>query len=243
MVSAGDILWGRDVREFTPARHVFTGIIGGSPCQDFSKARRSPPTGQGVELVKEFQRVVHQATPEWFLLENVPAVPNVTVPAYIVQRLNLNASECGVAQNRLRCFQFGSRDGAGLVIPRCDTPENVAPCVMASEGKRSVRRSWPDFCELQGLPRDFNLPGLSQAMRYKLVGNGVPVPMARVVATAIVRRHVTRDLKVCVCDCGRPVQPGQTQATAACRKRMQRKRDTAAVTQPGTVTPGMSLTI
>jgi len=274
VVSAGDILWGRDVREFTPARHSFTGVIGGSPCQDFSKARRSPPTGEGLKLVKEFSRVVHQATPEWFLLENVPGVPDCDVPGYFVQRLNLNASECGVAQNRLRCFQFGSRDGAGLVIARCDTPETVAPCVMASEGKRGVRRTWPDFCELQGLPRDFTLPGLSQAMRYKLVGNGVPVLMARVVATAIVRRHVTQHLSVCVCDCGRPVCGGQTMATAACRKRMQRRResceanppkaedvsdarrqknttsqspkvqpecDAAAVTQPGIVTPPMSL--
>jgi DNA (cytosine-5)-methyltransferase 1 len=242
-VSAGDILWGRDLRDFDTSSHIFQGVIAGTPCQDFSKARRTPPTGYGLEMIKQFVRVVRQAAPEWFLLENVPGVPNVTVPGYIVQRLNLNASECGVAQNRLRCFQFGSRDGAGLVIARCDTPENVASCVMASDGKRSTRRTWPDFCALQGLPRDFTLPGLSQAMRYKLVGNGVPVPMARVVATAIVKRHVTQHFSVCVCDCGLPVQPGQSQATAACRKRMQRKRDAAVVTQPGIVTLAMSLTI
>ncbi len=242
MVSAGDILWGRDVREFTPARHIFTGVIGGSPCQDFSKARRSPPTGQGVQLVKEFARVVEQSAPEWFLLENVPGGPDCDVPGYFVQRLNLNASECGVAQNRLRCFQFGSRDGVGLVIARSDKPETVGPCVMASEGKRGARRTWPDFCALQGLPRDFTLPGLSQAMRYKLVGNGVPVAMAKTVAMAIVRRHDTRDLKVCVCDCGRPLKNNETMATPACRKRMQRKRDAEIVTKPGTVTPAMSLT-
>ena len=240
VVSAGDILWGRDVRDFAPASHIFAGVIGGSPCQDFSKARRSPPTGEGVKLLAQFARVVTQAAPDWFLLENVPAVPSVTVPGYKVQRLNLNASECGVKQNRLRCFQFGSRDGAGLVIPRCVTPDEVEPCAMATEGKRGSRRSWADFCELQGLPRDFTLPGLSQAMRYKLVGNGVPVPMARVLATAINRRRVTRDVRVCVCDCGRPVEPGQTQATAACRKRMQRARDAAAVTETGPVTPAMS---
>lgn len=69
-VSAGDILWGRDVRDFQPASHIFKGVIGGSPCQDFSKARRCPPTGEGVELVGEFVRVVTKAQPEWFLLEN-----------------------------------------------------------------------------------------------------------------------------------------------------------------------------
>lgn len=241
VVGPGDILWGRDVRDFTPARHAFEGVIGGPPCQDFSKARRAPPTGVGVAMLKEFTRVVTVAEPEWFLCENVPGVPDLVIPGYKIQRLNLNASECGLPQNRLRCFQFGSRDGAGLVIPRCDTPARVEPCALATEGKRSVRRTFADFCELQGLPRHFDLSGLSQALRYRLVGNGVPVPMARVVATAIQRRHDTRHVRVCICDCGRPVQPGQTQATAACRKRMQRRRDAAGVSGPGTVTPAMSL--
>ena len=55
-------------------------------------------------------------------------------------------------------------------------------------------------------------------------------------------RHDTRGVRVCACDCGRPVQPGQTRATAACRKRLQRKRDAAAVivTGPGTDTPAMT---
>ena len=241
VVSAGDIIWGRDLRDFKPARHKFTGILGGSPCQDFSKARRCEPTGEGVEMVEQFARCVTEAEPEWFLLENVPAVPSIVVDGYKVQRLNLNASECGCEQNRLRCFQFGSRDGAGLVIARSDTPDEVQPCAMATEGKRSHRRTWGDFCELQGLPRDFALPDLSNRLRYKLVGNGVPVPMARVLATAIQRRHVTRMVPVCACDCGRPVKPGQTQATPACRKRMQRKRDAAGVTNPGPVTMELSL--
>ena len=85
-VSAGDILWGRDVRDFTPARHIFTGIIGGSPCQDFSKARRCDPTGQGIELIAQYARVVTQAQPEWFLMENVPGVPDITVDGWFASR-------------------------------------------------------------------------------------------------------------------------------------------------------------
>jgi DNA (cytosine-5)-methyltransferase 1 len=84
VVSAGDILWGRDVRGFSPARHKFAGIIGGSPCQDFSKARRCPPTGEGLELVGQFARCVAEAQPDWFLLENVPAVPDIIVDGYKV---------------------------------------------------------------------------------------------------------------------------------------------------------------
>jgi DNA (cytosine-5)-methyltransferase 1 len=157
----------------------------------------------------------------------------------------LNASECGVPQNRLRCFQFGNRTGKPLVIHRGNQESRVSHCCLATEGKRrsDQRRDFSTFCELQGLPKDFALPGLSQAMRYKLVGNGVPVPMARVVAAAIVSWSVTTDdwKRVCVCGCGRPVHRGQSQATAACRKRMQRARHIVGVSSPGIVTEGPSL--
>lgn len=235
VVRGPDIIWGQDVRSFVPARHVFKGIIGGSPCQDFSKARRSEPTGEGLELLLEFCRVVDESDPEWFLLENVAQVPSLTAVShrlarYKVQRFNLNARECGSRQNRLRCFQFGSRDGSPLVIARAvTTPGQSQRCCLATEGKRnsSERRTFADFCELQGLPRDFDMPGLSREAKYRAVGNGVPVPMARVVARAIRARAVTRWTRLCVCECGQPVRDGQTMATAACRKRMQRRRDSA----------------
>lgn len=245
VVSAGDILWGHDVRDFWPARHVFKGLIGGSPCQGFSRGRIGAVPGDATELysremVKEFERVVAHAGPDWFLLENVPQVPDVSIEGYTVQRLNLNASELGIGQNRLRCFQFGSRDGIGIVIPRGQSASGVSRCCMASEAGKPGARSWQDFCELQGLPRSFDLPGLSIALKYRLVGNGVPVQMARVVAISIKHRAVTADWRVCVCGCGRPVGDRQTMATAACRKRMQRRRDAAGVTHPGCVTPGLS---
>lgn len=252
VVSAGDILLGRDVRSFRPARHIFSGIIGGPPCQDFSKARRCPPTGEGLEMIQAFLSIVHAGQPLWFLMENVPQVPDIkAIPFggyfddWTIQRFNLNACECGLRQNRLRSFQFGSRDGSRLVIRRQVTAEgHTERCCIASEGRRANRRTFADFCELQGLPRDFLADSdLSQTIKYQLVGNGVPVPMARVIAGAIRDRAVTRwDQQLCVCDCGRPVKPGQTLATAACRKRMQRRRerDAAGVTEPGPVTSGVS---
>ena len=97
---------------------------------------------------------------------------------------------------------------------------------------------WPDFCELNGLPRDFDLPGWSIAAKYRAVGNGVPIPMARAVAIAILTRGDTGGRQMCVCECGRTVIGKATHATPACRKRMERRRrDTAAVTRPGLVTP------
>lgn len=238
VVRGPDLLWGGNIESFSTSSGIFTGIIGGSPCQDFSRARRTAPTGQGVHLLEQFARVVTEAGPDWWILENVPQVPDVNVEGYHIQRFNLSARECGLRQNRLRRFQFGSRDGAPLVIHRCDTVRGASQrCCMATEFSKAKRRSFADFCEAQGLPRDFDLPGLSLAAKYLAVGNGVPIPMARVVAIAVLRRRVTPGCRLCVCECGRPVSGQATHATAGCRKRMERRRrDFAGVSGPGRVT-------
>lgn len=227
---------GGDVREFSPPAGAFAGVIGGSPCQDFSKLRRTAPSGEGLELLAQFVRVVHEAAPDWFLLENVPGVPDVELQGYSVQRFNLRASECGGRQRRNRCFQFGSRDGTVLV---CDRKVTVAtePAAIASEYARTGRRGFADFCELQGLPRDFDLPGLSRSAKYKAVGNGVPVYMARVIARAVKNRISSQAVGLCVCGCGRPVSGRAVSATAACRKRLERsRRDRPGCAIPGLVT-------
>jgi DNA (cytosine-5)-methyltransferase 1 len=224
------------VGDFTPARHKFEGVIGGTPCQDFSGARRCAPTGAGDAALKQFARCVTQAAPKWFLLENVLRVPDLIVPGYKIQRFNLNANECGSRQSRPRCFQFGSVSGQALVIRRMSRQPGASHCCLATEANKPGRRTFADFCELQGLPRDFDLPGLSVAMKYRLVGNGVQVDMARVVATAIRDRAVTRKARLCVCECGREVFFQRTMATAACRKRMQRAREESRLIHAGSVT-------
>lgn len=241
VVRGPDTLLGQDVREYRPARHTFEGIIGGPPCQKFSTINRNRDVEQGMELVGEFIRCVVEAQPVWFVMENVPGVPDIEVPGYRVQRFNLNALECGLKQNRIRVFQFGSRDRSVLVIHRSKSADVEShPACLASEAYRDDARSWEDFCELQGLPRDFTLPGWSKGAKYRAVGNGVPIPMARVIARAIHFRKVTGTVRLCICECGREVPAGRTMATAACRKRMQRRRDAAGVTGPGVVTPAQS---
>lgn len=233
-----DILWGGKIEAFDPPAGIFEGVIGGSPCQDFSRARRSPPTGEGLRLIDEFLRCVMQAAPEWFMLENVPGVPSVNMIAYRMQRLNVRDTECGGRQRRLRTFQFGSRDGSKLLLRRADTTAGHAvACCMASEGEKSDRRDFADFCELQGLPRYFKLPGLSVKARYRAVGNGVSMFMGRVLAIAVEGRQVTHAESLCVCNCGRPVAGRSRHATAACRKRMEReRRDRAAIRSDRAVT-------
>ena len=88
------------------------------------------------------------------------------------------------------------------------------------------RRSWADFCELQGLPRDFNLPEFTLSGKYRAVGNGVHIDVARTLAKAIQEAYIRKtNTKLCICNCGRPVTGKQRMATPACRKRMQKKRD------------------
>jgi DNA (cytosine-5)-methyltransferase 1 len=231
VVSSGDILYGHDIRDKRFPSGRFDGVIGGSPCQDFSKARRTPPTGYGLEMLGEFKRVVIETLPKWFLLENVPTVPNIEIEGYHIQRFDLNARECGSVQNRLRHFQFGSIEGLVLNVKRDSALSRGVPCVTASEGKRQDRRSWGEFCELQGLPKTFDLPSFTQSAKYQAVGNGVNIEVAKRVASAIRElssvnegRHVT-DVRLCGCGCGRILEGKQKTANDACRKRLQKKRE------------------
>ena len=242
VVRGPDPIFGGDVRDFHVPRGAGEGFIGGPPCQDFSTLLRTEPTGAGVEMLFHYARLVTEGRPRWFLLENVPGVPDVAVPGYRVQRFNLRASECGARQHRLRTFQFGSRSGRPLDIERTAPLQDAERACLASEGRRVGRRGWADFCALMGLPRDFDLPSFTLTAKYEAVGNGVPIPMARVIARAVKRWQVTRRrVRVCVCGCGREVPSTRTLATVGCRKIMQRRRDAAGVTGPGPVTAGASL--
>jgi DNA (cytosine-5)-methyltransferase 1 len=225
VVRGPDIISGQDIRNFHPPMNKFDGVIGGSPCQDFSKARRKPPTGYGLEMLYEFIRVVTEAQPHWFLLENVPSIPDIHIENYSIQRLDMNALECGLQQNRLRHFQYGSKYGYVISpIRKRINRDNIQRTCLASEGNNNSRRNWQDFCVLQGLEPTFDLPGISIRNKYRAVGNGVPVPMAEQLAEAI-KNPIDHVNGLCGCGCGRLIAGRQTYATAACRKRIQRKRE------------------
>lgn len=229
VVRGPDLIFGQDVRGFHVPAGKFEGVIGGPPCQDFSGARRCAPTGDGDEMLNEFARVVTEAAPDWWLLENVSRVPDVAIAGYTVQRIQISAREAGVAQLRWRCFQFGHRDAAPLLIHRAVTAATVTePACLAVEGSRKERRDWAAFCELQGLPPDFELPGWSRAAKYRAVGNGVPLPLARMIARAIRDRAAVDKpgivTRVCICGCARAVTGKWQTATATCRKRLERRR-------------------
>ncbi len=51
VVSAGDIIYGQDIREFKGIVGRFDGIIGGSPCQDFSYLKRNRGRNKRMHLL------------------------------------------------------------------------------------------------------------------------------------------------------------------------------------------------
>src|SRR5690349_20467441 len=83
VVRGPDVVWGGDVRRFHPPPGRFDGVIGGPPCQAFSplanivKAKGQTPK---PNLIPEFERVILEADPRWFVMENVPAAPEPYVP-------------------------------------------------------------------------------------------------------------------------------------------------------------------
>lgn len=231
VVRAAEIDLGFDVRRLSLPSGKFDGLIAGTPCQDFSLANRTKRTyeGNGKAMLEEFCRLVTEAEPGWFVLENVPSVPDIAIEGYTIQRFDLNANECGLKQNRLRHFQFGSIDGLSLILFRSSVTDAAEPCLTVAEGQKDKgRRTFRRFCELQGLSPDFDLPYFRLSQKYKVIGQAVPVPMARIVAIAV-REALAGYLppprhRPCICNCGRLVTGKAKAALPACRKRIERRK-------------------
>ena len=72
-----DIIHYGDVRECKPSENEYDLVIGGSPCQDLSIAKkgRKGLDGDRSGLFWEWVRVWKAAKPKWFVLENVASMP------------------------------------------------------------------------------------------------------------------------------------------------------------------------
>lgn len=221
VVRGPDHLWGGDVTRFRPVRGVFWGIIGGPPCKRFSPLANVVRAVHGEDsvapdLIPEFERIVTEAQPEWFLMENVERAPLPDVAGYVVRDELVNNRWVGGAQNRLRRFSFGTRDGRPLrVVTEALEPADYVPAVTTnSGGRRKVlkhdpagralgrqghadhhRLKWRPLDEMardQGLPAQFvsvlreHGAFTERAIRIG-IGNGVPLPMGLAVADAVRR--------------------------------------------------------
>lgn len=216
VVRGPDLLWGGNIKKFFPPRGHFDGVIGGSPCQSFSRlAAIVKFNGYELQpnLIPEFERVVNSARPQWWLHENVAAAPIPDIPDYLCDPAIVNGRWLGEEQSREHRMTFGVHCSLGIIprldiSPDCATFENMkwAPRVLASGGTsgclgpRRHRRKRTDLhrrlrstayfreaVRLQGLEDNFDLPPFTVKGKIAALGNAVPLPLARAVARAITR--------------------------------------------------------
>lgn len=217
IVRGPDLLWGGDIRRFHVPPGRFDGIIGGPPCQPFSRmANIARAQGFTIkpDMIPEFVRVIDEGQPSWWLMENVEAAPVPEIAGYRTSSAFVNnrwiAGEDGVGgdQNRPRRFTLGTRDGRRLLL---ETAALMSPhfepavlangmrqtCVAVGGSGKPKRQIWrvkghhrvlADSLRLQGLPDDFLAEApFTVTGKQKVIGNGVPIPMGRAVARAVRR--------------------------------------------------------
>jgi DNA (cytosine-5)-methyltransferase 1 len=126
-------------------------LVGGPPCTPFSKSGfwldwKRAGHDEGASLLQEYTRVLREARPRHFILENVYALTynnKASRPAYqrLLREIDeagyafnaqvLNAADYGVAQSRPRLFVVGAPKGE-------PTPQLPAP---THGGRRERRRT------------------------------------------------------------------------------------------------------
>ncbi len=229
IVQAQDKITGGDVREFRGVPGRLDGIVAGPPCQGFSAANsyRTEDDHHSVqnsrEMLQQTCRIITECHPEWFLIENVPRVPDVRIDGYKIQRIPITHLECGGVQLRSRHVQFGSIRGDVIRPHRvndCTQNRKKGRPAKATTTKTEKWKDFPDVCRRQDLERAIHLKGWTRSAKVMAVANGVPLRMGRALAAAIIDRAGPRESD-CLCGCGRQVSGKQLTATTSCRKRKQ----------------------
>lgn len=120
VVRGPDLLWGGDIKRFHPPAGRFDGVIGGPPCQAFSRLRyfvQHNGLKIAENLIPEFERVVTEAEPAWFLMENVEEAPEPAPYWYHISSRLVRDVWVGGETNRLRRFTFGQRHKSRVGFP------------------------------------------------------------------------------------------------------------------------------
>lgn len=214
VVRGPDLLWGGNIKTFHPMRNRFDGIIGGPPCQSGSVLRHIVEhNGNRIaeNLIPEFERCIVEASPSWFLMENVPRNPAPIVEGYSILSFVMNNRWVGGTQSRKRRFSFGVLGSKAIDLREfiqpvalesidnrpavCSsggynenhrTPDGKVSTALGNHGcfsNKIVRQSLID----QGLSPNFlDESPFTVEGKQKVVGNGVPLPMGRSIAGSIV---------------------------------------------------------
>ena len=110
-----------DVKEVSDFPYVYDLLIGGSPCQDLSIAKkgRQGLKGERSSLFWEYVRILKEAKPKYFVLENVASMKkedrDIITETLGVEPIMINATLVS-AQQRKRLFWTN--------IPNIDQPED-----------------------------------------------------------------------------------------------------------------------
>jgi len=102
-------------------------LIGGSPCQDLSiaKKNRKGLDGERSGLFWEYVRILHEVKPKYFILENVNSMPKeakaIITETLGVESIMINAALVS-AQNRKRLFWVGKLVGDTYKQVNIDQP-------------------------------------------------------------------------------------------------------------------------
>jgi DNA (cytosine-5)-methyltransferase 1 len=225
VVQAQDKITGGDVRRFHPPKGRFNGLIGGSPCQDFSLLNRNP-TNNSHEMQGEYCRVVVESDVDWFLYENVVTAPSFEIDGYTQQRFTLDLAWFS-DYSRRRDFIFGSKNGALLEPMTKIKGEVKGTAVLGSDD-----RTFEECCSIQGVPSDVDLSSFNLSGKKQAVANGVPLVMAKYIAGLIKTDYYAQkanpieriNMPRCACGCGRPLAGRAKTASASCRKRFSRNK-------------------
>lgn len=212
VVRGPDIILANDIGNFHAPPNRFDGVIGGPPCQAFSNLVHLVRHVHGDDavaknMIPEFERVVGEARPQWFVMENVKGAPEPKIEGYFVASIVVNNRWFGGVQNRERRISFGAteksasmRMAENLIALRQEEPKEFETAVCCSNGGRPakrnpkatakpyIKRSLRREMELQGVAanRVANVPFTVKGLK-KAIGNGVPLFMGKAIAEAVSR--------------------------------------------------------
>lgn len=191
VVRGPDLLWGGDIKTFSPPAGVFDGVIGGPPCPAFSSAANiARAAGKRVkpDLIPEFARIVEEAHPAWWVMENVPSA--YAPPGLDCTEICFDNRWVGGEQHRMRRFWSNLELDVAFNALKPAARHPTAAMSIWKDGRQygdhTVRR-FREVCEWQELPDGFELPPFRVRDAIQAVVNGVPLPMGRAIAKAVKR--------------------------------------------------------
>jgi DNA (cytosine-5)-methyltransferase 1 len=131
------------------------GVIGGPPCQGFSRGGKMNPDDDRSQMIFRFLDIVECVRAKWFVMENVPHLQRsskfrnirkqyqdrVETLNYILTPIFLNAKDYGVPQSRERVFYIGTRSDQDIHLPPAHDTKVCVRDVLESLNSKALSSS------------------------------------------------------------------------------------------------------